>query len=434
MKQAHGSGPDITGGASLGVINQAITAVPAVKYALGIVGVAAAAALITTYFKSGITAAIVGTALLLVAMILLFVFSRLASLPGDNRSLQYLAVILAWFFVLMFCGFGALTASCVFFDKPKPYPILVRTLVSPLSSVELKPATQVVTVSANTSGSPNLRLTQLTKISSLPDPMKSGISNKLTADELQKDLQGLGELTIDGTTLVVGEIGDGITSSLSVDVLHLINGGRIVTNGNSLKIQANRIEVSSGGLNAFYPPTLAPADAPPGVPGTRGANGGNIYISSAKGIDGVLKVDLSGENGGRGGVGAAGAAGAAGARGQNGVDGFLNCSSGGSDGSPGGPGKDGGPGAPGGDGGDAGHLYLSRNLKGSTVELIAEGGNPGPGGLGGPGGPGGPGGQGGSGSVHCGGGHGGANGVNGLGGGSGPSGKPGNRVTAIEFF
>jgi hypothetical protein len=431
MRQADRNSPENHRDALLGVINKAITAVPAVRYALGIVGVAAAAALITIYFRSGATAAIVGTALLLIAMILLRVFAHLASLPSGNPSLTILALSLAWAFVLLFCGFGILTASCVFFDKPKPYPILVRNLISPMSGTDLKSAAPAAQAEAN---SQKISITQLTKLSSLPSIMKSANSSGLGPTELRNQLQSRGTLTIDGGNLVVGEIGESITGSLAVDVLRLINGGRIVTNGNTLKIQANRIEVSSGSINSFYPLDISPPDASPGAPGTRGANGGDLYVAATGSIDGVLKVNLSGENGGRGGAGAPGVPGAQGARGQNGVDGFLNCSSGGSNGAPGGPGEQGKPGAIGGDGGDGGRLYISKNLLNSTIDFVAAGGAPGSGGIGGAGGPGGAGGQGGSGSVHCGGGHGGDSGTSGLAGGAGPLGKLGNNGPAIQPF
>jgi hypothetical protein len=402
-----------------------------VKYALGIVGIAAAAALIKTYFKSGVTAAIVGTALLFVAMILLRVFARLASVPSQNSALKVLALVLAWTFVLLFCGFGVLTFACVFFDKPKPYPILVRTLISPMGSAELKSASPAEPLET---GTHDIHLAQLTKLSTLPEQLKTSLSGNLSPNDLRKQLQSRGSLTIDGTALVAGDIGDGVTASLAVDVLRFVNGGRIVTNGNTLKIQANRIEVSSGSIDSFYPHDITPTDAAVGSPGTKGANGGDLYLVATDAVDGILKINLSGENGGRGGTGVAGIPGAAGARGQNGVDGFLNCSSGGSNGAAGGPGGEGKAGAIGGDGGDGGRLYISKNLKGSTIEFLADGGAPGAGGTGGPGGSGGPGGQGGSGSVHCGGGHGGENGTNGLPGGAGPAGKLGNRGPVIQFL
>ena len=149
----------------------------------------------------------------------------------------------------------------------------------------------------------DIRLAQLTKLSTLPEQLKTALSESLSPNDLRKQLQSRGSLTIDGTALVVGEIGDGITASLAVDVLRFVNGGRIVTNGNTLKIQANRIEVSSGSIDSFYPHDITPTDAAVGLPGTKGANGGDLYIVATDAVNGILKVNLSGENGGRGGRG-----------------------------------------------------------------------------------------------------------------------------------
>ena len=235
----------------------------------------------------------------------------------------------------------------------------------------------------------------------------------------QKNEPASDSLTLDGSTLTVGAVGANKTLTLTVKELKLINGGKIVTNGNVLHIEADRITSDKGQIVSFLPNNRRPPDSPDA--GKAGAHGGEVRITAQK-LIGQLEIDLSGQNGGLGARGSDGTPGAPGARGSNGVDGFLQCLHGGGDGGPGGNGLPGQPGAPGGAGGNGGALILvgeaartlSRNIVFSTRP-----GEAGSGGSGGTGGAGGRGGEGGSGSVSCGGGHGGPNGQ------SGPNGAPG---------
>jgi hypothetical protein len=412
----------------LRVLDKSITAVPAVKYALGIAGVAAAAALVLTFFKS-IPTAILGIAFLLVAMILLRVFARLAASSGGE--LRVIALVFAWCFVVLFCGFGLLTTTCVFFDKPKPYPVLVKTLINP-TGVLTEEKTHAE--SEHPTAQSDLTISQLTKLSNLPLAMRTPVPGGLSEEDFRERLRTKGSLTVDGTLLVVGDIGDGSSATLSVSSLHLVNGARIVTNGNTLNIQADLIDSSGGEIVSFYPPDNAPADAAPGSPGIKGADGGTLHISALQDLSAPLKVDLRGENGGRGGAGMPGAAGPPGVRGQSGVDHLFDCASGGTNGTAGGPGEQGKAGGVGGDGGAGGTLFLSRNLTLTKVDFSAHGGIGGLGGPGGNGGPGGPGGEGGSGSLHCGGGRGGPNGADGLPGNAGRPGQAGQANAEILRF
>lgn len=236
-------------------------------------------------------------------------------------------------------------------------------------------------------------------------------------------------LTLDGTTLIVGPIGANRTVTLGAKSIKLINGARIITNGNQLTLVARTMEFNnSGGIDSF-----SGENAKAGT-GIAGSDGGRVEIYATKTVYGSLRMSLPGQGGGEGSAGAPGRQGAPGRRGDNGVDGFVDCHRGGTDGAQGGPGEPGGVGGTGAAGGNGGDLVLM----GAAVKdyqshfpYQAPAGPGGPGGSGGPGGAGGPGGEGGSGSGHCGGGHGGPAGPAGQPGAAGPNGpagqKPGKR-------
>ncbi|MEO8074845.1 MAG: hypothetical protein ABI818_00865, partial [Acidobacteriota bacterium] len=108
-------------------VKAAIAAVPPVKYALGVLGIAAVAAIGTQYFATPLLA-LVSTAALLVMMVLLVVF---AALVGNLRErsggggLVNAALFLAWAMMFTLVIVVGLLCLSVFFDYPKPYPELV---------------------------------------------------------------------------------------------------------------------------------------------------------------------------------------------------------------------------------------------------------------------------------------------------------------------
>jgi hypothetical protein len=109
----NGASPD-----PLAVLKEAIKAVPAVRYALGVVGIAAAASLIRAYFSST-RIAIYATLAVLGLMILLWAFAQLARLP--EKWLKYPSLVVAWSLLGAFACMPILLVSSVFFDKPKPF-------------------------------------------------------------------------------------------------------------------------------------------------------------------------------------------------------------------------------------------------------------------------------------------------------------------------
>jgi hypothetical protein len=106
----------------LEVLNSARKAVPAVDYALGVAGVAAAGSIIGTFVGYGHSSAIVlgGT---LVSMVLLFVFGALVK--SRSPLISPAGVILLYSVILFFCAFLFFTISAVATGWPD---IWLRTL------------------------------------------------------------------------------------------------------------------------------------------------------------------------------------------------------------------------------------------------------------------------------------------------------------------
>jgi len=94
------------------VLNEAIKAVPAVIYALGVLGVAAAVAVMAG-FQLGASVAVFGTIIMMGLMVVLLVFARLASTP--DPVLRGPGVFMAWAFVLLITGTAGLLLSTTFF-------------------------------------------------------------------------------------------------------------------------------------------------------------------------------------------------------------------------------------------------------------------------------------------------------------------------------
>jgi hypothetical protein len=268
------------------------------------------------------------------------------------------------------------------------------------------------------------------QISDLPAQFLNAVDTS-SEGAINDKLSSQDSLTLDGTTLIVGPVGGNRTVMLTANSLKLINGARIVTNGNQLSIVALNMESNnSGGIDSFFQETAKAA------PGTQGADGGRVEIYVTKSVVGSLRVSLAGQIGGDGTAGAPGPGGAAGDRGSDASDKALGCGSSGGNGGTGKPGGKGYPGSPGASGGNGGDLVL----EGKTVAnheshfpYQAQPGLGGTGGAGGPGGAGGAGGQAGSGSHFCGTGVAGNGGQQGSPGDAGPNGASGGAAGKIQL-
>ena|ERR1035437_652553 len=110
-----------SGEGRMGVLKAAIKAVPAVKYALGVAGIMAAAAIGIGFFQSP-AAAFLSAGAMLILMVLLVVFAAIAASPS---ALKMPAMFLAWVLVLLFSMCSLMTVTSVFLDRPKKFPDLV---------------------------------------------------------------------------------------------------------------------------------------------------------------------------------------------------------------------------------------------------------------------------------------------------------------------
>jgi len=150
-----------------------------------------------------------------------------------------------------------------------------------------------------------------------------------------------------------------------------------------------------------------------GIEGSAGLSANLVVISIRQALNGVIKIDLHGQDGGDGGNAGNGGHADNGNRGRRASDGPVSCRSGGGDGGRGGTGGSGGNAGIGGKPGDGGKLKrIAPNVE--KLVLIGEPakrGNPGIPGIGGNRGSGGGGGHG---STYCSGGSGGANGSKGA--------------------
>jgi hypothetical protein len=114
-------------GGPLDILRAGIRAVPAVKYALGVAGVAAALAIATSLFSS-VSAALVGIAVMLPLMVLLVIFAAITGLARTDTRIP--ALVFTWAVLVLFVGSAALLAGAVFFDWPKSINTLIASIVS----------------------------------------------------------------------------------------------------------------------------------------------------------------------------------------------------------------------------------------------------------------------------------------------------------------
>lgn len=98
------------------VLREAIRAVPAVKYALGIAGIVSAIAIVTGAFRIDPRIAVFGTVIMFVLMTVLVLFARLST--TSHHALGIAVIVLVWFSLLltMFTATGLFTS--VFFHWP----------------------------------------------------------------------------------------------------------------------------------------------------------------------------------------------------------------------------------------------------------------------------------------------------------------------------
>jgi hypothetical protein len=100
----------------LQILKEAIKAIPAVKYALGIAGIAASVAIVAG-FQIDLRVAVFGTIIMIGLMTVLVVFARLAASP--SKFVHIPALLLAWGFVILILASATLLFTSFFFGKPR---------------------------------------------------------------------------------------------------------------------------------------------------------------------------------------------------------------------------------------------------------------------------------------------------------------------------
>jgi hypothetical protein len=127
----HGPGDDVTavdGGTAArslspwDILNAARSAVPAVDYALGAAGIAAAGAIVIGLLGNG-RAAIIISGAMFVAMILLFAFARLVS--SQNPGIIQAGIVLLWMVTIFFGIFLVFTTTAVAIDWPPAWATIL---------------------------------------------------------------------------------------------------------------------------------------------------------------------------------------------------------------------------------------------------------------------------------------------------------------------
>jgi PAN domain len=120
---------DLSDATPLGLLRAAVTAVPAVRYALGVGGVAAIVAIVLLGWKLEARTAILGSLIVFVFMVVLVVFAALAGMK--TGALRSPALFMAWTFLVLMVSVAGLFVSCAFFDRPKTLECLMGGKCNP---------------------------------------------------------------------------------------------------------------------------------------------------------------------------------------------------------------------------------------------------------------------------------------------------------------
>ncbi len=104
--------------------------VPAVRYALGVAGVGAAAAIIVQLFKGNAALALLGTVILIVLAVVLFLFAQAVE-TASTRSTKILSAIMLYFIAFLFMAGCAMAGSSVTIGWPKFHNPFDNTTAKP---------------------------------------------------------------------------------------------------------------------------------------------------------------------------------------------------------------------------------------------------------------------------------------------------------------
>jgi hypothetical protein len=101
----------------LNILHQAIKAVPAVRWALGVSGILAVIAIAVSAWKINLIVAVLGVPIMLVLMTGLVIFAALAN---DHTVLVKPAFVLTWFSLVLVMATASALFTSIFLDKPIP--------------------------------------------------------------------------------------------------------------------------------------------------------------------------------------------------------------------------------------------------------------------------------------------------------------------------
>lgn len=115
------------------LLNAAIKAVPSLKYALGVLGIVSAIAIIKT-LGIDFRAAAFGTVVMLVLMVAIVVFAALTGTKSPHMRLA--ALVMLWSFLILTISSAALLFTSVFFDFPRPITSILGVVERSMAPVQ----------------------------------------------------------------------------------------------------------------------------------------------------------------------------------------------------------------------------------------------------------------------------------------------------------
>ena len=125
MTEPNGRAAQLWSFSPASLLRSAVVEIPAMKYALGVGGIAAVVAIVLTGWKLPPQSAVIGTLLVLIAMVVLVIF---AALSGTRKSsLRPLALSMAWSFLTLTIATAVLFVSCAFFSVPRTLESLLQS-------------------------------------------------------------------------------------------------------------------------------------------------------------------------------------------------------------------------------------------------------------------------------------------------------------------
>jgi hypothetical protein len=138
------------------ILRESIQAVPAVKYALGLAGLASVIAIIRS-FGLGYHVAVIGTVIMLLLMTLLVIFARLSSLAGPDFRLP--ALVFTWFSLTLVIAISLSMFLSVFFRWPVDLQNWIRpetSVSAPQPSGKERPSSTTIEAQVTQSNYPNV--------------------------------------------------------------------------------------------------------------------------------------------------------------------------------------------------------------------------------------------------------------------------------------